>query len=463
METEEDLYNEIFKALKHPVRRHILSLLQDEPQSYSSILRALNIDTGLLNYHLENLGSLIAKDGEGRYGVSEFGRAAIRLKDGIEAPHKHEQTQLKIRRKEVYLVVIALFSLIMLGSSILEYRQMYLREIEWDDTVLTKVLITEQNRLPRIESILDEMIDDESIKADQVEKLITEAGRASQNYARIVYVDEPHLELWSGASEAFTLLDDLLTDMKLYTDGGSNDSIPLDRTGLEKLQALRDGVRELGSVMFPVNISREMNPWTDHSYGNDNDAANIVESLKESIAQSWVILSRVSVAPSPEEQATAMLIEAVGQDYYNEYFSFRGISINVAHVDWLTCVNYDYLVSGDDYNYTCEVRIYFDKANGYVKSTGVPRVGNLMPFMVNRAEALGIAESASDREAYEEEVSIAWLGELSGGGSLQKYVWVVDLYNDPRGQAYGSFTRAIIDPLNGELLESYVISWLSTP
>ena len=336
MDTEEDLYNEIFKALKHPVRRHILSLLHDEPQSYSNILRALNIDTGLLNYHLENLGSLIAKDEEGKYGVSEFGRAAIRLKDGIEAPHIGEPHQPQIKQRYIFIFVIMLFSLLILGSSIYEQRQLYLREVRWDDTVLTKILNAEQHRMPRIGSTLDEMINDRSIKAGHIEELSMEAQRASLNYARIVYVDEPHLELWSGVSEAFMLLDNLLTDMKVYTNGESNASIPLDYTGLEKIQILKDRIGELRNVLFPVNISREVNPWKDSGYSDTNDALNVVESLKVSIAQSWVILSRMSVALSPEEQASVMLIEAVGQDYFDRYLRFRGVSINVAHVDWTT-------------------------------------------------------------------------------------------------------------------------------
>ena len=157
-----------------------------------------------------------------------------------------------------------------------------------------------------------------------------------------------------------------------------------------------------------------------------------------------------------------MLIEAVGQDYFDRYLRFRGVSINVVNVDWLTCVNYGYLVSVGDYNTECEIRIYFDKVNSYVKSTGIPVAGNLMPFMVNKTEALSMAESNSDRKVYEEEAGLYWLQELSDGESLQKYVWIVDLYHNPRTEAYGSLTRSIIDPLNGEILDNYVISWLST-
>lgn len=463
MNTEEDLYNEIFKALKHPVRRHILSLLHDEPQTYSSILRALNIDTGLLNYHLENLGSLIAKNEEGKYGVSEFGRAAIRLKDGIEAPQRGESHKPRVKQIEIFIFGIMLVSLIILGSSFNDQRQMYLREVEWDDRCLTKILMIEQGRLPRIVSTLDEMITDRSIEAGQIEELSVEVDCAALNYARIVYVDEPHLELWSGVSEAFMLFGNLLTDMKVYANRGSDASIPLNQIGVEKLRVLRDRVGELDTALFPVNITREVNPWVDNGYGKANDALNWVEALKVSVAQSWVIVSRMSVALSPEEQAGAMLVEAVGQDYFDKYFRFSGVSINVAHLDWLTCVNYDYLVSGGDYNYTCEVRIYFDEFNGFVKSEGIPVAGNLMPFAVNRVDALDRAKSVSRSDVVEEVARIFWLGELSDGGSLEKYVWIVDLYHDHRDEGYGSLTRSVIDPLNGDVLENYVISWLSTP
>lgn len=462
MDTEEDLYNEIFKALKHPVRRHILSLLHDEPQSYSSILRALNIDTGLLNYHLENLGSLIAKNEEGKYGVSEFGRAAIKLKDGIEAPQRGEPHKPQTKQREIFILGFMLVSLIILGSYAYEQRQLYLREVEWDETLLTKILMTEQDRLTRIESTLDEIINNRSINASHIEELSMEAEHASFHYARIVYVDEPHLELWLGVSEVFRLLDNLLTDMKVYTYSGSNVSIPLDDTGVEKIQIMKDRIGELDQSLFPVYISREVNPWKDDSYSEANDALNAVESLKVSIAQSWVILSRVNVALSPEEQASAMLIGAVGQDYYDACLRFRDVSVNVAYGDWLTRVDYDYLVSGDDYNYTCEIQFYFDKFNGLLRSSGIPIAGNLMPFTVNRTEALDSAKSVSRREVIEEEVRIFWLRELSDGEPLGKYVWIVDLYHNHRDEDNGSLTRSIIDPLNGEMLENNIINWLST-
>lgn len=88
MSTEEDTYTTIFKAMQHPVRRRILRALSAVPASYTEILRDLNIDNGLLNYHLDALSTLITKDKEEKYTLSEFGRAAINLIRGVEEPDK---------------------------------------------------------------------------------------------------------------------------------------------------------------------------------------------------------------------------------------------------------------------------------------------------------------------------------------------------------------------------------------
>jgi DNA-binding transcriptional ArsR family regulator len=88
LSTEEDTYTTIFKAMQHPIRRRILRALSAAPASYTEILRDLNIDNGLLNYHLDALSTLITKDKEEKYTLSEFGRAAINLIRGVEEPDK---------------------------------------------------------------------------------------------------------------------------------------------------------------------------------------------------------------------------------------------------------------------------------------------------------------------------------------------------------------------------------------
>ena len=61
-------------------------MLGQSPVTYTDILNQLNIDNGLLNYHLDNMKELVSKDNEGRYLLSEFGKAALNLTTKVEEP-----------------------------------------------------------------------------------------------------------------------------------------------------------------------------------------------------------------------------------------------------------------------------------------------------------------------------------------------------------------------------------------
>jgi len=56
---EDDTYQSMFTALKHPIRRRILRMLTQSQYTYTEMLNQLNIDNGLLNYHLDNMKELI--------------------------------------------------------------------------------------------------------------------------------------------------------------------------------------------------------------------------------------------------------------------------------------------------------------------------------------------------------------------------------------------------------------------
>ena len=108
---EEETYSLIFTSLKHPIRRRILRMLADKPLTYSEILETLNIDSGHLSYHLENLGDLTVHSDNGQYRLSSFGIAAVKLMGGVE-----EQTPTSSNRRfkpcqllvKVYPVILAL-------------------------------------------------------------------------------------------------------------------------------------------------------------------------------------------------------------------------------------------------------------------------------------------------------------------------------------------------------------------
>ena len=84
--TEADEYDEIFAALKHPVRRQILLFLEEQGEaSFTQVQNAVGIeDTGLMSYHLKELAPLVEQSGRGKYRLSEVGQAGVELFQRVE-------------------------------------------------------------------------------------------------------------------------------------------------------------------------------------------------------------------------------------------------------------------------------------------------------------------------------------------------------------------------------------------
>jgi hypothetical protein len=78
--SEKDLTS-IFNLLKHPLRRGIIKILAEKPQTYSSILKNLNIaESSILNYHLREMDELlIKKDNNAKYALTEIGEICLQL------------------------------------------------------------------------------------------------------------------------------------------------------------------------------------------------------------------------------------------------------------------------------------------------------------------------------------------------------------------------------------------------
>ena len=125
MSFEEDTYNTIFKAMQHPIRRRILRMISEKPSTYTEIQRDLNIDNGLLNYHLDALSSLITKDTEEKYTLSDFGVATASLIKGVEEPNKAvKATSISPIMKAVTAVLVVI--LIISGVGLVELNNRYL-------------------------------------------------------------------------------------------------------------------------------------------------------------------------------------------------------------------------------------------------------------------------------------------------------------------------------------------------
>jgi hypothetical protein len=122
---EEDTYTTIFKAMQHPIRRRILRMISENPSSYTEIQKDLNIDNGLLNYHLETMSSLITKDNEEKYTLSDFGRATAGLIRGVEEPNRAAKSISTPPIMKVLSAVLIL-ALIISGAGLIELNNRYL-------------------------------------------------------------------------------------------------------------------------------------------------------------------------------------------------------------------------------------------------------------------------------------------------------------------------------------------------
>ena len=120
--TEADEYDEIFAALKHPVRRQILLFLEEQGEaSFTQVQNAVGIeDTGLMSYHLKELAPLVEQSGRGKYRLSEVGQAGVELFQRVERErHRSSVTvRTEIEKwlsetlvKSVLLVLILAFTL----------------------------------------------------------------------------------------------------------------------------------------------------------------------------------------------------------------------------------------------------------------------------------------------------------------------------------------------------------------
>ncbi|MGD0805234.1 MAG: winged helix-turn-helix domain-containing protein [Candidatus Bathyarchaeia archaeon] len=143
--SEDDTYSTIFTALKHPIRRKILRILNQQPTTYTEILNQLNIENGLLNYHLDNMKDLITKGEDGKYSLSDFGGAAISVTEKVEGPVKSRSNLLSANQmiRIILILIVAIASLSVLGfllynknTMLLNQNTMLLNQIETANVVL---------------------------------------------------------------------------------------------------------------------------------------------------------------------------------------------------------------------------------------------------------------------------------------------------------------------------------------
>jgi DNA-binding transcriptional ArsR family regulator len=112
--TETDEYDEIFAALKHPIRRYILLFLEQKGEvSFTEIQNAVGVnDTGLMSYHLKELAPLVEQSARGKYCLSEVGQASVELFRKVEREKQRSGTAVREEIEKWVGKIVFLFLII---------------------------------------------------------------------------------------------------------------------------------------------------------------------------------------------------------------------------------------------------------------------------------------------------------------------------------------------------------------
>jgi len=260
MDFEEDTYSRIFSALKHPFRRKILSMLKETPLTYTDILHELGVETGLLNYHLENLSGLVSKDEEGRYTLSAFGKAATDLTTRVEMPIREKARVIRFFGWNVKTTYIALAIVAVLFFSNIYWVYAYSELSKEKTNALGETLIQTRGFLLEAVHILNTTASDSRIDFLTLDVLYRDLIQLSRQFKIVMTLDANHREYWSQIKEATDSLTEFNKDLNnkimssLISGSLKNNYITIDSTQRLYLEKIRDELSEIEKYSFPKEI-----------------------------------------------------------------------------------------------------------------------------------------------------------------------------------------------------------------
>jgi len=202
MGSEEDTYNVIFHALKHPIRRRILKRLDAQPTTFTGMLNELGIDNGLLNYHLNSLNELITKGPDEKYRLSEFGAATLSLTKRVEEPVKPREGTLNILGRKTSISWIFAFIVVVLLSTNV-YLAYSIRTLSNDETNATGwTLLQARGNYGESINTLNAALDEGRLELGALNVLQNDMMQASRHLRIASILDGKHREQWSTLRQA---------------------------------------------------------------------------------------------------------------------------------------------------------------------------------------------------------------------------------------------------------------------
>jgi DNA-binding transcriptional ArsR family regulator len=210
---EEDTYTAVFSALKHPARRMMLRMLGEAPSTYTEILNALGVETGLLNFHLESLGELVAKGEDGRYRLSEFGASALNLMRGVEEPVRRSRDGFRLLGRRVGWARILAVAVVVLVASNVWSAYAYKGLSDERLNALGTILIQTRGFVDESAGIIKAGIDGGTLDRGLVEALERDCIGLSRQLGVLIYLDGGNAAGWSEVKSGVDALMEFVSDL----------------------------------------------------------------------------------------------------------------------------------------------------------------------------------------------------------------------------------------------------------
>jgi DNA-binding transcriptional ArsR family regulator len=279
MDFEEDMYSSIFLALKHPVRRKIMRILSENALTYTQVLNRLEVETGFLNYHLENLRGLVTKGKDDRYRLSEFGEAALALIAGVEEPVKEKSSGLRILGFRINSTYIAMTVATILMVSNVFWVYAYQGLSREKTNALGEILIQTGGYLGESISILNSVVIEGKIDLELWSIVfLRDLIQLSRQYGLVVSLDIDHRQQWSQIKAATDSVVDFVNELiQTYADYAFMDITPEQSVHISKM---RDFFLNTQLKAFPTKIVIGSNPQVNIVDSEITEVMELAEQLQ---------------------------------------------------------------------------------------------------------------------------------------------------------------------------------------
>lgn len=252
MEFEEDTYSYIFLAVKHPVRRKILSMLNEAPATYSQILNKLKVETGFLNYHLGRLDGLVAKNEHDQYILSNFGEAALSLMKRVEEPVEKKSEKFRVFGSKITTLILLAIAVVSIGlNTYWIYRSQELLNDKLN--VLGGIIVQTKGFLGESMNILNATIRKNTIEFEIWDIMLRDLIQLSRQYSLISSLDKDHVHQWSQIKAATDSLIDFTNNIiQTYAVNSTRMDMTSEQSGY--LNNVKDYLLNIYEKALPDNI-----------------------------------------------------------------------------------------------------------------------------------------------------------------------------------------------------------------